>query len=220
MTKSKKRETLTVAAHQDQSSFYEGGHYELNMSFEMLRDKQWQRILEALWQYPMLYGPLEGRYYPGSPTPAASTIQPPPPTATLVQHGQMRIGNLIIGIDAQATRSLFECVSVLVPVNMLAGLKPDPQMRQRHPELAELDTLLCEIALQVYDVVPFKIAAMGFERECQLPMELRRDVPQRDEFLRAGNFFAQKDVLSALEQDVSRYEEVRANLYWLGPGKL
>src|SRR5258708_33130073 len=161
----KKRETLTVAAHQDQSSFYEGGHYELNMSFEMLRDKQWQRILEALWQHPMLHGPLEGRYYPGGATPPTSAIQAPPPTATLVQHGQMRIGNLIIGIDVQATRSLFECVSALIPVNMLAGLKAEPQMRQRHPELAELDNLLCDIALRVYDEVPFKIAAMGFERE-------------------------------------------------------
>jgi hypothetical protein len=215
----KKRETLTVAAHQDQSSFYEGGHYELNMSFEMLRDKQWQRILEALWQHPMLHGPLDGRYYPGGPTPPASTIQAPPPTATLVQHGQMRIGNLIIGIDVQATRSLFECVSALIPVNMLAGLKAEPQMRQRHPELAELDSLLCDIALRVYDMVPFKIAAMGFERECQLPIELRRDNQQREAFLATGNFFAQDDVLSALEQDLSVYEQVRANLYWLGPGQ-
>src|SRR5229473_2974601 len=60
----KRAKTLTVATHANASAFYEGGHYELNLSFEMLRDRQWQRALETLWEDAALYGPLASRYYP------------------------------------------------------------------------------------------------------------------------------------------------------------
>src|SRR5205085_10597097 len=108
---------------------------------------------------------------------------PPPPTATLTQHGQMKIDQPdqvdqsdqpVVGCDVQATRSLFECISVLIPVGMFEGLAGEQQqMRQRRAELVALDELLVNVALAIYDVAPFKIAAIGYERGCQLPIELR-----------------------------------------------
>src|SRR5258708_39158319 len=99
----KRAQTLTVAKLDNRAAFYEGGHYELNLSFEMLRDKQWQRVLDTLWHDETLYGPLASRFYPEKPVPDQVAIQVPPPTATMVQHGQMKIGEVVVGGDVQAT---------------------------------------------------------------------------------------------------------------------
>src|SRR5258708_11123263 len=216
----KRAQTLTVAKHDNRAAFYEGGHYELNLSFEMLRDRQWKRALETLWEDAALYGPLAARYYPDEPIPDQVAVKVPPPTATMVQHGQMKIVEAVVGCDVQATRSLFECISVIIPVSMFAGLVGSPRLRQEHAELQALDTVLYDLALRIYDEVPFKIAALGYERQCQLPLELRSDPQMRHAFLVAGNFLAQDDVLNSLEPDLSRYEQVRANLRWLAPASL
>ena len=42
-------DVLIVAHHQQPASYWEGGHYELNLSYDTLRDRQWQRIMEAVW---------------------------------------------------------------------------------------------------------------------------------------------------------------------------
>src|SRR5262245_12357743 len=113
-----KAQRLTIASHDDPAAYFEGGHYELNLSFEALRDREWQRALEVIWEHESLYGPLSARYYPGGNVSERTSVQAPPPTATLVQHGQMKVGDAIVGCDVQATRSLFECVSIMVPVHM------------------------------------------------------------------------------------------------------
>ena len=89
-----------------------------------------------------------------------------------------------------------------------------------HPEMQTLDDLFYDIALHVYDVMPFKIAAIGYERECQLPSELRNDAQVRHAFLVTGNFLAQDDVLASIEPDLARYQQVRGNLRWLAPMNL
>lgn len=216
----KQARTLSVAKHDNSAAFYAGGHYELNLSFEMLRDKQWQRALETLWSDASVYGPLASRYVPGEPVPEQIAVQVPPPTATLVQHGQMKIGESVVGCDVQATRSLFECISVMIPISMFERLVGSSRLRQEHGELQALDEVLYDLALRIYDEVPFKIAALGYERECQLPLELRSDPQMRHAFLVTGNFLAQDDVLNSLEPDLSRYEQVRANLRWLAPANL
>src|SRR3954471_24113862 len=134
--------SLTIANHDHLTSFWEGGNYELNLSFDMLRDKQWQRMIQAIWEHSSFYGPLAERYTPTGAVPAQVAVQVPPPTATLTQHGQLKVGNAVIGCDVQATRSLFECVSILVPVGMFDGLVGESQVRQRHEELLELDQVL------------------------------------------------------------------------------
>jgi hypothetical protein len=138
----------------------------------------------------------------------------------MTQHGVLKVGEVIVGCDVQATRSLFECVSLLVPVTMFRDLTPGANVRAEHPELQTLDELFYDVALHVYDANPFKIAAFGYERECQLPVELRNDAQVRHAFLVAGNFLAQDDVLASIEPDLSRYQQVRANLRWLAPTQL
>ncbi len=208
---------LTLAQHSDPAQYWEGGNYELNLSFDMLRDKQWQRILQVVWDDPALFGPLNGRYTPGGEVPEKIDIQVPPPTATLTQHGQIKIGELVVGCDVQATRSLFECVSILVPAGMFEGITASSHTHQDQPALVALDKVMYDIALRMYDVVPFKIAAIGYERGCQLQVELKSDAVMRHAFLVGGNFLAQDDVLSSIEPDISRYEQIRPNLRWMGP---
>jgi hypothetical protein len=209
-------QVLTLAQHTNQNAYWEGGNYELNLSYDSLRDKQWQRILEAIWDHPSVYGPISSRFMPHTEVPVLSEIQVPPPTATLTQHGQMKIGDLVVGCDIQATRSLFECISILIPIGMFSDLSGGAKLRQDHTELETVDKALYDIALQVYDAAPFKIAAIGYERGCQLQVELRSDAVMRQSFLADGNFMAQEDVLKAIEPDITAYEQIRTNLRWMG----
>jgi hypothetical protein len=210
-------EELTTAKRSQLSQYWTGGNYELNLSFDSLRDRQWQQLLEALWAHPALNGPLRGRYVPGGPTPDRATPHAPPPTATLTQHGQLAIGNLIVGCDVQATRSLFECVSVLVPLGMFEGITGGPNVREHYPGLQALDAILYDIALRIYDQTPYRIAAIGYERECQLLSELRTNGEMRHAFLVMGNWLAQDETLKLLEPDLTPYPEVRPGLRWQAP---
>ncbi len=208
---------LTAASYTDNASYWEGGHYELNLSFDTLRDRQWQRVMQTIWSYAALHGPLAARYIPGEAAGELIGIQVPPPTATLTQHGQMKIGGLVIGCDVQATRSLFECVSVLVPLGMFAGIAGGPQVRQSHAELDALDKVLYDVALHAYDVAPYKIAAIGYERGCQLPAELRGNADLCQAFLAAGGALMQEDVFRSIGLNAADYEQARPNLRWLPP---
>lgn len=211
-------DTLTPAAHEQDHLYWEGGNYELNMSFDALRDKQWQRVLQTIWAHPRLYGPLDARYVPGADV-NTTLITTPQPTATQTQHGQIAIGSEVAGCDVLATRSLFECVSVLVPLGMFADIILNGgNVRQVNPQLAALDEVFYEIALSVYDAVPFRLAVVGWERECQVPAELRSDAEQRALLIRLGNFLAQESLLQSLHIETGRYELVREGLHWAAPG--
>jgi hypothetical protein len=208
---------LALASHNEETLYWEGGHYELNMSFEALRDKQWLRVMQAIWGHPNMFGPLEHRFIPGGRT-IETAIAIPPPTATQAQHGQILVSTSAAGCDVLATRSLFECVSVLVPLGMFDGLQHntnDP--RKDNPSLGLLDDVFAAIALAVYDVVPFKLAALGWERECQVVAELRSDDAARDALVRTGNFFAQDEVLRQLNIPMDSYPPVRNGLRWAAP---
>ncbi|HLY28997.1 MAG TPA: hypothetical protein VKQ72_21810 [Aggregatilineales bacterium] len=221
MTKADKaNRPLTVANHSEGTAYWLGSGYTLSMSFDTLRDKQWQRLMHVIWEHPALYGPLRDRYAPGEDPTARLPIEALPPTASITQHGQIRVGEAVVGCDVQATRSLFECVSIMIPITMFEGLESSPSIRKAHPELEALDNIYYDIALHVYDVLPFKIAAIGYERECQLPLELRSEPVLRHDFLLTGNFLATSDVLNALEGDLSRYQAVRADLHWLPASNL
>jgi len=207
--------TLTVASHTSPASYWEGGHYELNLSFDTLRDRQWERVMHTIWSHPAIFGPLTERFVPGVQAPPATDIHVPPPTATMTQHGQLMIGEMVIGCDVQATRSLFECISLLVPLGMFGGITGGPQIRRQHPELDTFDKVLTDIALRIYDVASFKIAAIGYERGCQLPAELRSNTELCAAFLLAGDALAQEDVLRSMQLNVADYEQRRANLRWI-----
>lgn len=195
---------LHIAQHSDATRFWAGGNYELNMSFSGLRDRQWPQIMQALWEHPAMRGPLAGRYIPGKTMPANAAMQTPPPTAILIQHGQLIVApDQAAGCDVQATRSLFECISILVPMGMFA---------QPNLPLAELDSLLYDIALTLYDLVRFQVAAIGHERACQLASELRTDPELRHNFLVNGNFLIEESILAEIEPDLTPYREVRPGL--------
>jgi hypothetical protein len=208
---------LTVARHENERRYWEGGNYELNMSFAILRDQQWSEVMRAIWEHAAIAGPLVERYTPGITPGGRMAIQVPPPTAALIQHGQLKIGEAIVGCDIQATRSLFECVSVLVPVGMFEGVAGGAHVRWEYPALEALDEIFYDIALSVYDLVPFQIAAIGYERSCQLASELSSDGELRHNFLVTGNFLAQDDVLLGIEPDLTPYTEVRSHLRWMAP---
>lgn len=206
---------LEFSHHTEPALYWEGGHYELNLSFETLRDKQWQEVLEAIWRHASMNGPLAARYTPNVAIAEKVAIQVPPPTAVIKQHGQIAVNGRAVGCDVQATRSIFECVSILVPIGMFKGITGGALMRYRYPQLEELDAVFYDIALSVYSVAQFQIAALGYERACQLASELRSDPEARHNFLAAGNFLIQESVLRALEPDLTPYQEVRQGLYWL-----
>jgi hypothetical protein len=222
--------TLALAQHPLPEKYWEGGNYELNMSFDNLRERQWQSLMQKIWDHPLITGPLALRYAPNNEPlalnaidtgtlNAVTTIQAPPPTVTQNQHGRLGINNFSVGCDIQATRSLFECVTIAVPLGMFAGVVGGPYVRYMHSELQALDEVFYEIALSVYDAVPFQIAAIGYERSCQLLSELRSDSEARHNFLVAGNFLAQETILNAIEPDLSPYQVVRPALRWM-PSKV
>lgn len=206
---------LKVAEHPHPAAYWEGGNYELNLSFDTLRDRQWQRVMETIWEHPSLYGPLIERYTPGGDIPAQAPIQTPPPTATMTQHGQMKIDEAVIGCDILATRSLFECLSVLIPVRMFDNLIGSPEMSSQYAELQALNALLYDLALRLYDVAPFKIAAIGYERGCQLSAELRSNAELCRAFVEAGNALVHDEVLRMINVASEPLEEVRNHLRWL-----
>ncbi|MFQ3534562.1 MAG: hypothetical protein SNJ58_01670 [Aggregatilineales bacterium] len=206
---------LELSQHAEPTLYWEGGHYELNLSFETLRDRQWQEVLHTLWNHVLLNGPLAARYLPNGPVAEKVPIQVPPPTAVVKQHGQIAVNGYAVGCDVQATRSIFECLSILVPIGMFKGISGGPLMRRDYPQLQALDEVFYDVALSIYSVAPFQIASLGYERSCQLPSELRSDGEARHNFLAAGNFLVQEAVLRTLEPDLAPYQEVRQGLYWL-----
>ncbi|GAB4555420.1 MAG: hypothetical protein OHK0023_26620 [Anaerolineae bacterium] len=206
---------LKVATHSDPMHYWDGGNYELNLSFDGLRDQMWLDVLRAIWSAPCMRGPLPSRYTPGETPPTSINIQVPPPTAIVKQHGIFTVNGQSVGCDVQATRSIFECVSILIPIGMFHGLSAQRNFRIAHPDLETLDQLFYEIVLRVNNVAPFQIAALGYERSCQLLSELRSEGEARHNFLVMGHFVARGDVLRELEPDLGGYEEVAPNLYWV-----
>ncbi len=204
---------LTLAAHDQDQLYWEGGHYELSMSFDGLRDRQWLRVLQAIWTHPRLHGPLDVRYVPGAEIHPVE-IAVPSPTATQTQHGRIDIGVGVVGCDVLATRSLFECISILIPLGMFTGLTTGGDVRQGNRQLVALDEALYDVALAVYDVAPFSIAAIGLERDCQVSTELQHDPVQRTELVRIGNFLARQSLLQGLQIETTSYQAVQADLLW------
>ena len=209
-------QNLHLAAHTELDAFWSGGAYELNLSFGTLRDRQWQRLIAAVWQNDALSGPFARRFRPGAP-PAAAAVQVPDPDAALTQYAGLRIDSLQVGCSVLATRSLFECVTLQVPLGMFDGLNvgPEPIVSLR---IEPLDFVYRAIALALYDVVPFDLANIGFQCECRLLAELQVDSRQRHELMAAGNLFARDNALLLLGISPEHYAAVRPGLRWIPPG--
>lgn len=189
---------------------WSGRHFELNMSFATLRDSQWTRLINVLWEDNRLEGPFVSRFIPGEPRPEKTDIQYPAPTATYTQHGILVLGEKQIGVDILVTRSLFECISMIVPSGMLGHSIEDLTLIAVHEAYKAL-------ALQLYQTVAFEIASIGWNRDCQLLGELLSDKAARDKFFKMGNFLVQDGVLKALGVSANTYMEAMPGIRWAPP---
>lgn len=206
-------QTLHLAAHPDADSYWSGGEYELNLSFGTLRDKQWQRVMNAVWNHAAISGPFTRRFVPGAPADPAGILVPPPGAAQ-TQYGGLLIGSFEVGVGVLATRSLFECVSLQVPLGMFAGLEVGDSALHIDP----LDRIYRNLALAVFDAVPFDLTNIGLQCECRLVGELQIDTQQRLELMARGSFFARDQVLLLLGVPPDDYAAVRPALRWIPPG--
>ena len=177
-----------------QDSIYWSGHnFELNITFGTLRDYQWKRLLDAFWAQEELIGPLQTRYVPGHAEPSITDIQYPKPTDTFSQHGILSINNKTIGIDVLVTRSLFECLSISAPTGMFV-LNPEASapatLQTDEIKIVHTYEIYQDLALNLHENVPFELASIGWNRECQILTELIEDSEKRKLFIAHGNFFA------------------------------
>lgn len=202
--------TLTLALHHDDPrAFWSGANYALNMSFGTLRDDQWRRVLELIWTYEAIIGPLTGRYYPGNEI-AKTRIETPPPTAAIAQYGMVWVNaRLAVGCNVQATRSLFECVSVQTPQGMFEGVTPET-----HPHIPQLEGHYRALAEAIYPQVPFQLANIGWELDCVLEGELIRSADLRADMAASGGFYAQETLLAAAGIEFRDYIEITPGLRW------
>jgi len=186
---------------------------ELNLTFDTLREYQWGRFIKHLWAQETLIGPFSSRFDPSSP-PQAVRPMVPEPTATLSQYALMQVtSTLQVGVEILLTRSLFECVSILVPLNMF----PDP-----HPESDEVQAAhqsLYKLALALYEVGAFSIGTLGVGIGLFLLAELMADDQLRSQFIKHGSFFARDDILAVLRLSPEAYPEVKPALRWCAPAK-
>lgn len=205
--------SLTLAHAQHPDHYWLGGRYELSLTFDPLSDAQWKWITKSLWDYPMVNGPLADRFSPGSIAPDLIAPLPPDPASSAVYYAQLAIDNLLVGAKIQITRALFECVSVQVPLAMFDGIADRANVRALHPDLARLDNLLLDWAFALFEDVSFQIAAVGYERGCQLTDDLRSNGQARHDFLLHGNFLIREDILSQIDDDHGAYHEVATGLF-------
>lgn len=200
--------------------YWAGNNFELNLSYGTLRDYQWKRLLDALWSSTILHGPLAKRYIPNQPAPDMAAVRYPTPTDTYSQHGVLVVGESQVGLDVLVTRSLFECISISIPTGMFAidplGSEPDV-LRTDEIKITSAYEQYKAVALQIHQVVPFELASIGWNRECQIVTELEADADKRQVLLDLGNFLVTEDTLRKLNLDVDSLESLENGLYWMPP---
>ena len=167
-----------------------------------------------------LIGPFTQRFLPGDWPDSAAPLVPESDAARTQYAGlQIEPESLEVGCGVLITRSLFECVSLQVPLGMFDGLEVDPHNKFAL-QIAPLDRIYQEIALAVFDVVPFDLANIGFQCECRIVAELQIDARQRLELLAHGSFFARDDALSLIGVTPEDYPAARPGLRWISAGAL
>jgi hypothetical protein len=195
------------------TSLWSEPQLELNLTFDTLREYQWGRFIKHLWAQERLIGPFPSRFDPAQPPQAISPIVPEP-TATLSQYALMRVTlNLQVGVEILLTRSLFECVSILIPLNMF----PDPHAESHEVQAARQS--LYELALALYEVGAFSIGTLGVGVGLFLLAELMADDSLRSQFIKHGSFFARDDILAVLRLSPEAYPEVKPALRWCTPAQ-
>ncbi len=186
-----------------------GQNYELNMSFNSLQDRHWRHLLNTLWQQEQISGPFASRFHNSGSPPRLVDIQYPDPTATFTQYGKLNVGSESLPIKVLVTRSLFECISITIAQSDL----------DQTDTLTELQEILKNIALHLYQASPFQLASFGWDRECQIPSEIKSDENARQPLIEAGHFLAQDKLMIEMGLTLRDYELVCEGLRWVPPTK-
>jgi hypothetical protein len=214
---------IYLARHREAQAYWQGGNFELNLSFDGLVQRQWQALIDHFWSLDHIEGPFERRYVPHYLPPPSTRIMYPEPTATYTQYGVILLEGQRVGMDVLVTRSLFECFSLMIPVGMFDRLKKTddattPFAYKDNPTCAVVDAVYKSMAVHLWRHVPFTIASIGWNRECQLVRELQIEDEQRERFFKLGNCLIVDDALRRLEYDPNDYEHALPGLRWLPPG--
>lgn len=184
-----------------------GKRMELNLSFENLQTYQWERLSKAIWSHAEMTGPLEERYIPGQKEPSGAAARIPEPTDTFTEFGVLQITpDVRVGVEVLTTRSLFECLSLTIPLAMFEPLTAEDQQT--------LETYLKQMALALFEVTAFSIAAIGIDRGCQLLLEMMTNPKVLRALTTTGNFLATDETLGALRLSFRSYAEVKPHLRW------
>jgi len=192
--------------------YWGGDCIEVNLSFDNLRDYQWKRLIQAIWDYPSISSPLKSRYQLNEPLPPITEMLIPEPTATFSQFGTIKLApDITVGFELLITRSLFECVSVLIPLRMFEPLTSDDHRL--------IEKQLFDFTMYIFDTVSFDIAAFGVDRGCQLLVEMLSNENARTEFLQKGNFLIREDVMIALRMEPKSYKAISKFLRWAPPNR-
>lgn len=201
-----------MALHVAQAGeFWSKDRLELNLSFENLKDFQWERLVQALWQHPSVEGPYEQPFIPTQPAPPLSAVKVPQPTDSFALWGSIRPqAGVQVGMEVQMTRSLFECLSIAIPLGMFAADSPSGVQES-------VEQFFYNFALELYETTTFSIATLGINRGCQLMLEMLTNARLLRDFLAAGNFLAAEDTLISLRVPPARYLEARPHLRWCPP---
>lgn len=209
---------IKLASHTDAENYWAGGNFELNLSFETLKDDQWRLILDSLWGVEELKGPFESRYVPHQQQPPIRAINYPEPTVAFTQHGGLQLESQIVGVDILVTRSLFEGITLMVPAGMFAGLRPGKnggfKLKDNLPRRI-LEEQYRKLALSLYTIVPFSIGSIGFNRECQILSELIFEEDIRKQFFSVGNSFITDRALEKCGGNPEDFELAAPGLRWL-----
>lgn len=214
--------SLQLAQHADANDYWRGGNFELNLSFDLLNSNQWKQVIAFLWAYDAIEGPYLDRFVPTQPTVPTDIIGFPEPTTTYTQHASLKIEGLHLGLDIHITRSLFECVTLMVPTGMFSDLvvgddEDKPYPLSKNPARKFLEASFFQLALSLYRLVPFTIASMGWNRECQLLTELTYEDHLRENFFAVGNSLITDTALLKCKVKPNNYEQVFPSLRWLPP---
>lgn len=212
---------IQLAEHTDSQAYWDGGNFELNMSFDMLTQEQWLQLVDALWADEQVDGPLTQRYVPNQALPPYKKVEYPEPTSTYIQHGRMDVEGVVMGIDVLITRSLFECITLMTPVgmfkNLVSGSEGIPYPLQDNPIRQCIESAFSDIALRIYRVAPFSIASLGWNREIQILNELVLEDAYRKKFFDQGNSFITDKGLKRCGRNPEDYARVASGLRWLPP---
>ncbi|MBI5931165.1 MAG: hypothetical protein HY862_17780 [Chloroflexi bacterium] len=210
---------IQIPIHADPRDFWSGGTYELNLSYDTLRDNQWSRLLESFWSIDGVYGPYIDPYTPRQAEPAREKIRYPAPTDTYSQYGIVSVDGVNIGFEVLVTRSIFEGFSVQLPAGMVVTTVAlaNPIVAARVREAVE--DAYRSVALRMYEAMPFVIGSFDFNGECYLVDELAVDEVAREKFFATGNSLIQDTALRKLGRNPNDYEQVAAGLRWMPAGK-